>query len=207
MKRHLTTGEIATICGVAPRTAMMWIDRGQLAGFRLPGMSHRRVEVSAMRQFLVANQMPEEWLDRFLRGKEPRPVDQVLDNWCEYTIECNDAAGLVRALLKFLSQVWPTAVCETMLDESPPLTVEAYVRAYLSDTSYKDISVYSSHHVAAAAVNDCTADVVERASVTLFVVDNQITIGLHGDNRSVVDWITRGDHGFVVGELKALNHA
>ena len=35
-KDILTTGEVAAICNVAPRTVSKWFDSGQLKGYRIP---------------------------------------------------------------------------------------------------------------------------------------------------------------------------
>jgi excisionase family DNA binding protein len=51
-----TTGEVARICVVAPRTVSKWFDTGHLKGYRLPGSQDRRI--------------PEEYLRRFLNEKE-----------------------------------------------------------------------------------------------------------------------------------------
>ena len=36
-KEVFTTGEVARICNVAPRTVSKWFDTGQLRGYRIPG--------------------------------------------------------------------------------------------------------------------------------------------------------------------------
>ena len=42
-KEVLTTGEVAKICNVAPRTVSKWFDSGQLQGYRIPGSKDRRI--------------------------------------------------------------------------------------------------------------------------------------------------------------------
>src|SRR5688572_17759958 len=37
VKDVLTTGEVAKICNVAPRTVSKWFDSGALRGYRIPG--------------------------------------------------------------------------------------------------------------------------------------------------------------------------
>jgi two-component system response regulator RpaA len=39
----LTTGEVARLCKVAPRTVSKWFDAGHLKGYRLPGSNDRRI--------------------------------------------------------------------------------------------------------------------------------------------------------------------
>lgn len=54
----LTTGQIAALCGVAPRTVSKWIDTGLLKGFRLPGSLDRRVMLADLEAFVEAHGMP-----------------------------------------------------------------------------------------------------------------------------------------------------
>jgi excisionase family DNA binding protein len=48
-----TTSQVAHLCGVAPQTAAMWIDRGLLVGRRIPGSRHRLVERADLDRFLA----------------------------------------------------------------------------------------------------------------------------------------------------------
>ncbi|MHC4110413.1 MAG: helix-turn-helix domain-containing protein [Planctomycetota bacterium] len=57
-KNVLTTGEVAKICNVAPRTVSKWFDTGQLKGYRIPGSKDRRIPVSELVRFMKANNMP-----------------------------------------------------------------------------------------------------------------------------------------------------
>src|SRR4051812_28109101 len=41
IKDVLTTGEVAKICNVAPRTVSKWFDSGALHGYRIPGSKDR----------------------------------------------------------------------------------------------------------------------------------------------------------------------
>lgn len=54
----LTTGEVARICHVAPRTVSKWFDSGRLKGYRVPGSPDRRVPRENLVAFLAANGMP-----------------------------------------------------------------------------------------------------------------------------------------------------
>src|SRR5688500_1648862 len=42
VKDVLTTGKVAKICNVAPRTVSKWFDVGVLDGYRIPGSKDRR---------------------------------------------------------------------------------------------------------------------------------------------------------------------
>lgn len=48
-----TTGRIAKLMGVAPRTVAKWFDRGELVGYRLPGSTDRRVTLEQFQVFLI----------------------------------------------------------------------------------------------------------------------------------------------------------
>jgi len=57
-KNVLTTGEVAKICNVAPRTVSKWFDNGQLKGYRIPGSKDRRIPVNELTRFMKAHNMP-----------------------------------------------------------------------------------------------------------------------------------------------------
>jgi len=57
-KNVLTTGDVAKICNVAPRTVSKWFDTGQLKGYRIPGSKDRRIPVNELIRFMKQNNMP-----------------------------------------------------------------------------------------------------------------------------------------------------
>ncbi|MFN0133567.1 MAG: response regulator [Phycisphaerales bacterium] len=59
-KEVLTTGEVAKICQVAPRTVSKWFDSGALKGYRIPGSKDRRIPVAELIRFMRAHGMPME---------------------------------------------------------------------------------------------------------------------------------------------------
>jgi len=61
-KNVLTTGDVAKICNVAPRTVSKWFDSGHLKGYRIPGSKDRRIPLSELLRFMRANNMPTEAL-------------------------------------------------------------------------------------------------------------------------------------------------
>jgi len=83
-KNVLTTGDVAKICNVAPRTVSKWFDSGQLKGYRIPGSKDRRIPLPELLRFMKANNMPTEALPvgkiRILvvDGSE-RPASDLLD--------------------------------------------------------------------------------------------------------------------------------
>ena len=59
----LTTGEVAKICNVAPRTVSKWFDAGQLRGYRIPGSKDRRIPLDHLVRFMRLHGMPLNGLD------------------------------------------------------------------------------------------------------------------------------------------------
>ena len=66
-KNVLTTGDVARICNVAPRTVSKWFDSGQLKGYRIPGSKDRRIPLSELIRFMKMYNMPATGL----------PVDKI----------------------------------------------------------------------------------------------------------------------------------
>ena len=62
-KDILTTGQVAQICKVAPRTVTKWFDSGQLKGYRIPGGRDRRIPTSELIRFMKAHDIPTEAVD------------------------------------------------------------------------------------------------------------------------------------------------
>lgn len=69
-----TTGMIATICAVSPRTVFKWFDSGRLKGYRIPNGSNnpkqhggdRRVREKELVEFMIQNGIP---LPPFLQSR------------------------------------------------------------------------------------------------------------------------------------------
>jgi excisionase family DNA binding protein len=75
-KKVFTTGQVAKICQVAPRTVSKWFDSGKLRGYRIPGSQDRRIPREHLIKFLKENGMPlgqleeEEWHKVLIVGAE-----------------------------------------------------------------------------------------------------------------------------------------
>ena len=54
-KDILTTGQVAQIRKVAPRTVTKWFDSGQLKGYRIPGSRDRRIPQAELVRFMKAH--------------------------------------------------------------------------------------------------------------------------------------------------------
>jgi excisionase family DNA binding protein len=77
-----TTGEVAKICRVAPRTVSIWFDRGKLKGYRMPGSQDRRIPEEYLRNFLNEHNMKELLPNleeaAIAKGKTVEPVETTL---------------------------------------------------------------------------------------------------------------------------------
>lgn len=82
-KEVLTTGEVAKICNVAPRTVSKWFDSGALKGYRIPGSRDRRIPTNELVRFMRAHGIPLEGLSsgrtRVLIVDREREVVDVLE--------------------------------------------------------------------------------------------------------------------------------
>jgi two-component system, OmpR family, response regulator RpaA len=83
MKKVFTTGQVAKICKVAPRTVSKWFDSGRLRGYRIPGSQDRRIPREHLIRFLKEHQMPlgeleeEGWHKILIIGAEQLFIDRV----------------------------------------------------------------------------------------------------------------------------------
>lgn len=87
-KDVLTTGEVAKICNVAPRTVSKWFDSGALKGYRIPGSKDRRIPVAQLIKFMKAHGIP---FDGVMSGRTR-------------VLVVDDDAEVVEALSKVLSE-------------------------------------------------------------------------------------------------------
>lgn len=62
-KEVLTTGDVARICNVAPRTVSKWFDTGKLKGYRIPGSRDRRIPLGQLVKFMRMHGLPLNGLD------------------------------------------------------------------------------------------------------------------------------------------------
>ncbi len=110
-KEVLTTGDVAEICQVAPRTVSKWFDSGQLKGYRVPGSKDRRIPVADLMKFMREHGMPlrglESGLTKVLVVSPDRSLcDSVVESLTrQRTYECSHAesafaAGVAAAKLQ-----------------------------------------------------------------------------------------------------------
>ncbi|PKL51029.1 MAG: hypothetical protein CVV39_00350 [Planctomycetes bacterium HGW-Planctomycetes-1] len=58
-----TTGQVAQICKVAPRTVTKWFDTGQLKGYRIPGGRDRRIPAAELIRFMKTHNIPTDQIE------------------------------------------------------------------------------------------------------------------------------------------------
>ena len=87
VKDVLTTGEVAKICSVAPRTVSKWFDSGALHGYRIPGSKDRRIPLNQLIRFMKQHGMPLNGLmtgaTRVLIVDDEQDVVEVLEKILE----------------------------------------------------------------------------------------------------------------------------
>ena len=104
-KDVLTTGEVAKICNVAPRTVSKWFDSGQLRGYRIPGSKDRRIPLNSLIRFMKQHNIPVDGLQSgrtrvLIVDNEPEIVDvlkKVLTEQAQYdtrVVDTGFGAGL-----------------------------------------------------------------------------------------------------------------
>ena len=107
-KTVLTTGEVARICCVAPRTVSKWFDSGQLRGYRIPGSKDRRIPIDQLVRFMRAHGIPLNGLDRGSASLVVLDSDialwntvrEALERECDYDISIATAAFEAGAVVK-----------------------------------------------------------------------------------------------------------
>ena len=134
-KDVLTTGEVAKLCNVAPRTVSKWFDSGQLKGYRIPGSKDRRIPVSELYRFMKAHQIPMEGLDgggtRLLLvdgdAEVVEVLQRVLGEQTNYEIRC--ATNAFQAGLE-CERFKPTVILtDVHVGEVDPRTLIGMIRA------------------------------------------------------------------------------
>lgn len=82
----LTTGQVARICNVAPRTVSKWFDTGKLRGYRIPGSRDRRIPLNQLIRFMRVHGLPLEGLDGGVHRVLIAQLDAELTAWLEQAL-------------------------------------------------------------------------------------------------------------------------
>ena len=136
-KDILTTGQVAKICNVAPRTVSKWFDTGQLRGYRIPGSKDRRIPLSQLVRFMRAHGIPLNGLDSettrvLLVDKEQersQTIEDALEKDGRYevrTAECGFDAGLIAEQFRphiifldiMLEDINPQRICQVIRENT-----------------------------------------------------------------------------------------
>jgi excisionase family DNA binding protein len=134
-KNVLTTGDVAKICNVAPRTVSKWFDNGQLKGYRIPGSKDRRIPVSELIRFMKMHNMPTTALPvgkiRVLiadsNDKTASALADILQNEADYevqTVHSNFGTGAV--VQKFVPHV---LLVSLLAEDINAMSICKYIRA------------------------------------------------------------------------------
>lgn len=132
-KSVLTTGQVAQLCCVAPRTVSKWFDTGQLRGYRIPGSKDRRIPVAELLIFMKAHGIPLNGLEtartRVLVLDADPPMEGALREsidahgafevvWARSAFEAGVAAESVKPAVMVvdvsLPEVEPAQVCRDL---------------------------------------------------------------------------------------------
>ncbi len=106
----LTTGEVARICKVAPRTVSKWFDSGELGGYRIPGSKDRRIPRDELLAFMDKHGIPRNGLRSYkqralvvsIGGSSNADLEQVLaeHNFEVHSADSAFAAGVLAERFK-----------------------------------------------------------------------------------------------------------
>lgn len=135
MKKVFTTGQVAKICKVAPRTVSKWFDSGRLRGYRIPGSQDRRIPREHLIRFLKEHGMPlgeleeEGWHKILIIGAEKLFIDrlqELLPEQEEYKYEV--AASGFEAGIQAESFHPDTIIVDLAMGRSEGLTIAQNLR-------------------------------------------------------------------------------
>jgi excisionase family DNA binding protein len=125
-KNVLTTGEVARICNVAPRTVSKWFDSGHLRGYRIPGSKDRRIPLEQLVRFMRAHGIPLNGLETTTRKLLVLDGDQHFRDNLRSTLVQDGS--------------FEVALADTAF-EAGALAMELKPNAILVDVTRKDISI------------------------------------------------------------------
>jgi excisionase family DNA binding protein len=129
IKDVLTTGEVAKICSVAPRTVSKWFDSGALHGYRIPGSKDRRIPLNQLIRFMKQHGMP---LNGLMSG-------------CTRVMIVDDEQDIVEVLEKILEDEAKYEVEVTRTGFAAGVTAEKFrphvilVDVHLSDVDAREV--------------------------------------------------------------------
>lgn len=134
-KDVLTTGEVAKICNVAPRTVSKWFDKGHLRGYRIPGSRDRRIPRDQLIRFMRSNGMP---LDEVGSGATRilildsdasfrKTLEGVLANGAGYEVAVAESAFEAGAILQELQP--DVLIVDVTMKDIDPRAISRFIRS------------------------------------------------------------------------------
>lgn len=135
-KTVLTTGEVARICNVAPRTVSKWFDAGHLRGYRIPGSKDRRIPVEHLVRFMQAHGIPLNGLDNGCKRVLVLDADRTLCEAIRTTLtenggyEVTTAASAIEAGAA-AQEIQPhVLIVDVTLPDVSPKTIARFIRSF-----------------------------------------------------------------------------
>lgn len=130
----LTTGQVARICSVAPRTVSKWFDSGALRGYRIPGSKDRRIPLQSLIRFMKAHGIP-------LNG---------LETGRTRVLVVDDQSDLASLLARRLGEDGPYEVRTASTALEAGMLLQSFrPHVVLMDVSLPDLNIQSVFHLIA----------------------------------------------------------
>ncbi len=137
-KTVLTTGDVAKICCVAPRTVSKWVDEGHLRGYRIPGSKDRRIPIDQLVRFMRAHGIPLNGLDDgstrvLVIDPDPTFSESIRTALCERGgYDVTTASTAIEAGAVIQQQKPGVIVLDLTLPDLPPRTLVQFLRTLTS---------------------------------------------------------------------------
>jgi excisionase family DNA binding protein len=143
----LTTGQVAKICRVAPRTVSKWFDTGQLRGYRIPGSKDRRIPLAQLIRFMKVHGMPLTDVDTGLQRLLIVDADRDLTRLLETSLASTDGCEVRVAESAFeagvlLEQFRPSAVLVDI--DTPGLDGPTLSRFFASRPDLREVRLVAT---------------------------------------------------------------
>ena len=133
-KNVFTTGEVAKICSVAPRTVSKWFDSGQLRGYRIPGSKDRRIPLEHLIRFMRLHGIPLNGLESDKKRILVLDDDHALGEALKNTLTSDDGYEVIISLTAFeagaASQSFQPSVLlvDVNMPDVDPRSISRYIR-------------------------------------------------------------------------------
>ena len=65
MKEHYTTGDVAKICNIAPRTVVNYCEQGKIGSVKSPITNYRRISRAELLKFMKQYDIPRSAINKY----------------------------------------------------------------------------------------------------------------------------------------------